>query len=140
MDEVLEAIYDLRMSSGDFVVCGSVPLFIHGLRREPQDLDIVARDLAWEKALTYGEASPAFCDDVASIEFMHCGKSIEILNGWFPAAMGWTVDHLIDTADLIKGLRFMTLKQTLTWKEYLRRDKDLDDIARIKEYFVANQG
>jgi hypothetical protein len=44
------------------------------------------------------------------------------------------VDRLIDTADVIDGLRFVTLALVLAWKRESLRPKDLADIKVIEAY------
>lgn len=137
--EVFDILDALKLPSDDLVVCGSASLFVRGLKREPQDLDIVARNVAWDRALKYGEALSAPFDDVLSVQFRCRDLLIEILNGWFPGELGWSVNYLIHSADLINGYRFMSLEQTLIWKKRLKRDKDLEDIKAIERYLLTQQ-
>jgi len=45
------------------------------------------------------------------------------------------VDALIRDADVIDGVRFVSLRDTLLWKRYLNRDKDKEDIRMLEAYF-----
>lgn len=56
--------------------------------------------------------------------------TIEVLDGWFPDR--WSVDRLIDEADVIEGVRFLSLPLTLEWKRLLGREKDRADIAALE--------
>ncbi|RFS81751.1 hypothetical protein D0T12_30885 [Actinomadura spongiicola] len=131
MIETLESL-DLRYA--DFIVAGSAPLLVHGLRSSIQDIDIVARGPEWEKVETRYGVTRAPYDDVLVAHISRHGIHVEILNGWFPRTLGWDVDHLIEKADVVQGVNFLPLDLTLAWKQALGRDKDLDDIRELENF------
>ena len=57
---------------------------------------------------------------------------IEVFKDWKP----WfdDINELIDTADIIDGIRFVKLKYVLEWKSAMGRDKDREDVKIILEY------
>ncbi len=63
---------------------------------------------------------------------VQAGNSIEIYGDWFPGE--WSVDELIDTADIVDGIRFVNLASVIEWKKRMGREKDLNDLILIEEY------
>ncbi|MGW0949663.1 hypothetical protein ACWD4O_45030 [Streptomyces sp. NPDC002623] len=126
----------LGLANDDFVVAGSAPMFIHGLRDHVTDLDIVTRKAGWDHAVSRarGQSLPgpehAPHGDALSLYFF--GTRIEVLNAWFPSVMG-EVDDLIRTAKVVGDIRFLTLENTLKWKRHLDRPKDRQDVHRLEE-------
>ena len=57
---------------------------------------------------------------------------MEFFNGW--AWGNWTADELIDSADIIDEIRFVSLQYVLKWKQLMDRKKDLQDIELITAY------
>ncbi|MEU6486239.1 hypothetical protein [Streptomyces sp. NPDC046887] len=130
-------LQSLGLPVEDYVISGSGPLLVHGIRRDIGDLDVVARGAAWEIAKGLGDPEEAPLGWAQRISLMN--GSIEILNGWF----GYSVDSLIAEADVFEGVRFMPLTRVLEWKSHLvesgaGRDKDVRDIADIGEYLRMN--
>ena len=124
----------LGMDRDHFVIFGSGPLLVHGIRSRIGDLDIVARGPAWERACAIGEWTVGRLDGEAMIHFW--GGLIEVSRGWVPGE--WDIDRLIDGADLIQGFRFAKLENVLLYKRSLKREKDILDILAIEDYFAAS--
>ncbi|MFC5822163.1 hypothetical protein [Nonomuraea harbinensis] len=128
---LVRALLALALPADDFVIAGSGPLLAHGIRSDIGDLDVVARGKAWSKAQALAESSPApFGEGVKRILLQ--GGEIEILNGWFPEI--WTVDSLIERADVIDGIKYASLQDVCRWKQKLNRPKDQEDLALIACY------
>jgi len=125
-----QRLLSLNLPREDFAVAGSGPLFALGLIEELSDVDVIARRRAWSIALKRGCPAPAPCSTVQRIELFD--KKVEILDGWFPEI--WNVDDLIDSADLIDGVRFASLNVVRQTKEIMRRPKDLVHVRIIDEY------
>ncbi|RKS68757.1 hypothetical protein BZB76_5885 [Actinomadura pelletieri DSM 43383] len=140
VDSLIETLESLDLRYADFIVAGSAPLLVHGLRSSIQDVDIVARGPEWDKVEARYEVTRAPYEEVLVAHFFHRGVSIEILNGWFPVTLGWDVDHLIKKADVVRGVNFLPLDLTLVWKKALGRDKDLDDIRELEAFLHAGNG
>ncbi|MER6460441.1 hypothetical protein ABT278_08225 [Streptomyces sp. NPDC001228] len=123
--EPFQTLRTLKLPREDFVVAGSAPLFIRGLRNEISDLDIVTNDVGWERARSLAEAHNAPYGEVESVPLFQ-GR-IEVLNGWFPHLFG-TVPALMTRTEVIGGFRFLTLADTALWKRDLDREKDRADL------------
>ncbi|TQS24516.1 hypothetical protein [Microbispora sp. KK1-11] len=132
---LVRELLSLHLPSDDFVIAGSGPLLANGIRSDIGDLDVVARDKAWSKALKLGTPSPApFGDDVERILLLD-GK-IEILNGWFPEI--FTIDELISRSDVIDGIQYASLGDVCRWKKRHDRPKDQEDIALIERHIARS--
>jgi hypothetical protein len=125
---LFQALLELQLPADHFVVFGSGPLMAHGLR-ESRDLDLLARGAAWEVALSQGELDH-FPDGNPRITL--AGGDIEVMACWDHGE--WSVDEVIETADLFHGIRFAQLQYTLAWKRRLNRPKDEADIQLIEAY------
>lgn len=119
----------LGLPPDDFAIFGSAPLMIRGLR-ESRDLDAVARGAAWAKAVSPAERleKPAGGGTKAVL----AGGDIEFFDVWGPGE--WDIDDLIDTADVIDGVRFVSLDRVAKWKSLMGRPKDLADLELIERY------
>jgi hypothetical protein len=120
----------LGLPPDDFAIAGSGPLAVRGWIDDPRDIDVVARGIAWARACTYGTPEPAPYSDSLRVRLWQ--DSVEILNGWFPEK--WTTDEVIDTADTIDGLRFVSLSIIICTKQMLSRPRDLLHLAVLREH------
>lgn len=128
-------LISLDLQKDDYAVFGSGPLYAHGLREKISDIDMIARGEAWKKALALGEIGVPKSGDGRVVVI---GKDeIEVHDKWGPG--GWDTDELIDTAEEIEGIRFVTLANVLKWKKMLMRPKDLIDIEKIERYLETLQ-
>ena len=129
---LIRKLLALNLPPDDFVVFGSGPLMAYGLR-ESRDLDILARGAAWEAAARCGQPMTK----PNGTEYVSCGDGeIEVFRNWGPGE--WDTDRVIDTADIIGGIRFASLDYTLRWKRTLNRPKDQEDIRLIEAYLSRN--
>lgn len=123
----------LALPLGDYVVTGSGPLLAHGLKTEIHDLDLVARGKAWELAASMAPVITAQSGCGRRI-VLHRGE-IEIFDHWVGGLTD--VDAIIDGAELIDGVPFMSLQDTLRWKRGLGRAKDLADAVLIEHHLAV---
>ena len=120
----------LDLDRDHFVIFGSGPLLVYGLRSKVSDLDIVARGSAWDRAKKLGELTIGPLNRAPMVHFW--GGLIEVSRGWVPDE--WDADKLIDEANVIEGFRFATLPNVLRYKRSLKRAKDIPDIVAIEAY------
>lgn len=123
----LDELRALKLPSNKFAVFGSGPLAIRGLR-ENRDLDVcVKADLFKELLKNYKSK------DGRSIVI---GK-IEIWGDWLP----WFSDmnKLIDSADIIDGIRFVNFEYLLKFKKMRNSEKDKEDIRIIEDYLKSGK-
>lgn len=127
---LIVALRKLGLPPDDFAVFGSGPMMAHGLK-EASDLDIIARGLAWDLAWTLGDQQRA--GDGGPKAVFADGK-IEVFKTWTPGE--WDVNELIDGAEVVDGLRFVTLENVLRWKRLTGRPKDAEHIKLIENYLA----
>ncbi len=122
----------LGLPPDDYVVFGSGPLLAHGLTADVHDLDIVARGRAWQLAAALKPPVPAPSGTGLMVEL--AGGELQVFNAW--TSPGWDVNELIDEADVIDGIRFVTLPVVLAWKRESRRDKDTEHVELIEKHLA----
>jgi hypothetical protein len=125
LDELEQKVKALSLSATDFLIFGSAPLLIHGLVSTINDIDLVARGSAWEKAKTYGEVLQGKNGD----RLIQLG-SIDIYDGW----MSEKIAGLMERARFVRGLPYASLEDVLRYKLKLNRPKDAKHITLIQVY------
>jgi len=130
----IRLLLTLRLPAADYVVLGSAPLLAVGLKSKVHDLDIVARGEAWRVASECGSIEPARSG--RGLRIVLFGGDIEVFDHWI-GFWHTDVDALIDSAQLIDGVPFLPLVDTLAWKRGLGRAKDICDIALIEHHLAV---
>jgi hypothetical protein len=126
--KIFEQVKKLNLPKGKYVIFGSAPMGIRGIR-DCHDLDIVVLEEVLEeikkkpdwkvKNFENGRQTFVFGD-------------IELWKDWWPGQ--WDTEDLIKRADIIDDLPFATLEDVLRWKKIFGRKKDWQDIQLIKKY------
>lgn len=129
---LIRLLEKLALPASDYVVTGSGPLLAHGLRKDIHDIDLVARGKAWEQAALLGPVRRSK-SGLGRWIALDDGQ-IEIFDHWVGGLTD--VDAMIDGAELVDGIPFLTLRDTLRWKRGLGRAKDLPDIAVIERHLA----
>lgn len=127
---LIQTLLSLELPTDDYAVFGSGTMFAYGIKDLGHDIDLIARGKAWEKALTLGNAETTKLGGHKVVTLFD--GEVEIFNGWTSGE--WDIDVLIDTADIIDGIRFVTLANVVKWKKEMGRDKDLEHIRMIEDY------
>ncbi|MDE2018879.1 MAG: hypothetical protein KGJ13_00870 [Patescibacteria group bacterium] len=126
---LFKKLFSLDLPPEDYAVFGSGPMYAHGLRKGIADLNIIARGKAWQKTHEFGGEQTAHSGLGKAVL---PAEGIQIYNAWGPGK--WTADELIDTSEIIDGIRFVTLDKVADWKELMGRPKDIEDVEAIKTY------
>lgn len=129
-DKFFDDFLNLGLPIEDYAVIGSGPLIVRSLIEPTNDLDIIARGKAWDMAVKLGDVESDSFNKYKVVRLFD-GK-IEIYSGWAPG--DWDTDKLIDEADVINGIRFVTLSETIKWKKIAGRNKDHEHIKLIQEH------
>jgi hypothetical protein len=127
---IIKNLISLDLPADDFAVFGSGTMYAHGIKDLGHDIDLVARGKAWEKALTLGTTETTKLGGHTVVTLFD--GEIEIFNGWAPGE--WNTDELIDTAEIIDGIRFVGLDTVVKWKRIMGREKDFEHIKMIEDY------
>jgi DNA-binding transcriptional ArsR family regulator len=120
----------LKLPLGDYAVFGSGPLVVRGIISAANDLDVLCRGAAWERAMQLGNLVYLAEHDVSVVTLHDDG--ITLGNRW--AIGDFDVDHLIDTAEVIDNLPFVKIEHVIAYKKLAGRPKDLDHLRLIDSY------
>ena len=122
-----EKVAALRLPAGDYAVFGSGPILAHGLIKSVNDVDVLARGVAWEAARGLGAVVDGeMGDPVVRLG----GGEVEIFGGW----LGMDTDGVIDGAETVWDLPFARLEDVLAFKRLLGRPKDREHARLIESY------
>lgn len=134
MDPGTRNLFDLLRSldlpTDDYAVFGSGPLIIRGIIAATNDLDVISRGAAWDRALAVGDAV-VLPEDGARIVSCFDG-AITIGRSWAYGA--FDIDALIDTAEIIDGIPFVRVEHVVAYKEIADRPKDHDHLRRLADH------
>ena len=119
----------LELPMGDYAVFGSGSLIVRGIIEATNDLDVVSRGPAWERAASVGEL--VSLPDGATIVSCFDG-AVTIGRNW--AYGDFDIDELIDTAEVIDDLPFVRLEHVVRYKEIATRPKDLAHLELLAEH------
>lgn len=128
-NKLIRELNSLGLSTDDYAVFGSGPMYAHGIKDLGHDLDIIARGSAWRQACSISFPQNAIWGGLVVNLF---DGQIEIFDSWAPG--DWDVDDLIDKSDIIDGIRFVTLENVMKWKRLMGRGKDQIHIKMIEDY------
>ena len=127
--DIIDAVKTLDLPKGSYIVFGSCPLAVAGIR-EAGDIDM----LVTEK----------LTDDLKKAGWKQVNKGANdkpYTRGVFEAHSSWdfssyspALDHLLKSATFIDGIPFASLAEVRKWKMASGRPKDLDDIKLIDRY------
>jgi hypothetical protein len=123
------ALRSLSFAPEEFVIVGSAPLYVRGLRSKISDIDILARGDTWRQAVKRADEvvhGPHSRMPVARI----WGGLIEVFADWLPGLHD--SEELLTNPELIDGLPFARLERVLVYKRHLARPKDAADIKALE--------
>lgn len=122
--------FDIR----DFVIVGSARLWLQGVIPRLADIDIVARNRTWDRALELSGACFLHNgvyrgENTGAPVAQLYGRRIDVCPSWI--GPDGDADGLIERAEELCGLPHMSMDDLLAYKRELRRPKDRRDLARI---------
>ena len=121
----------MEMPNGHYAIFGSGPLLVRGIVDSVNDLDVICSGPAWIRACRLGTLVDLE-DEGVQIVSTHDG-SITFGRAWGYGS--FDLADLIATADTIDGLPFVRLEHVIEYKQIANRPKDLDHLARIKQFY-----
>ena len=127
--ELFDTLRAMDLPRGDFAVFGSGPLLVRGVITEVNDLDVVCRGAAWDRARKLGPLIDI--DEGVSI--------VSAAQGAITFGISWgygdfDIEALIDTAEEIDGLPFVRLEHVIAFKQIAGRDKDLEHLGLLADH------
>jgi hypothetical protein len=130
---LISKVRALRLPLGHYVVTGSGPLAVRGLR-EANDIDIQVDDELWTQLeRVHGPSQDGKVLSVDEDVDVHRDSAYEQLSG-----VGDLTEHIL-RADVIEGVAFMSLEHTKASKLAKGRPKDLEDIRLVEAWETAQR-
>ena len=128
-DELFDHVRSLKLPAGDYAFFGSGPLIVRGIIEATNDLDIICRGAAWDRVREVGE--PSTFDDE--------NECVNLLDGRITFGITWKygsfdLDELIETAEIIDGLPFVSLEHVIAYKEAADRPKDQEHLFSLSRW------
>ena len=120
-DDLFRFVRELQLPPGDFAIFGSGPLIARNIIPFTNDLDISCRDEAWELVQQTGQ--PQYLQD-------YDAHIVSMLDGTITFGTSWGIGHfdidtLIDSADILEDLPFVSLQYVIEYKTIRGLPKDL---------------
>ncbi|TAK56972.1 hypothetical protein EPO17_03230 [Patescibacteria group bacterium] len=140
--DIFERVRALHMPLGQYVVVGGVMEAL-GIRKN-KDVDVVCTDLLFQKLKKEGKYKLCDCADCENIrnkddkEILK-GEGVDIISAYSYRDLYYcSTEKLIETAQIIEGLPFVSLVELKKWKLACAREKDLNDVTLIDEYLKSH--
>ena len=125
--EKLKPLKELNLPSHHYLIWGSGPLAIRGLRMA-RDIDLIVTKSLWnELTKKYVPEGPK--ENKIKIRYIEIWKDLLNLTD--------RIDDIIADRDMLDGFPFMKLSYTLEWKKYWNSKKDPADIVLIEKYLKS---
>ena len=120
----MDTLKELNIPKEDFVIYGSAPMVLRGLKEKNNDLDVLVKDSVWEKlSIKYPNNINGDYIDINGVSFTH--KDMNLLGD---------MDEVIRKSDIIDGFHILSLAETKKWKEKIGGENHLKDAKVIEEY------
>lgn len=135
--KVVEEMKKLKFPQGQYVIVGSGPLVVRGIR-ETNDIDIVVSPKLFEKCKKdWWEQLPrTYPDKIGQIYVRH--GYVELFLDVNCADFNPTREELVQRADIIEGIAFASLEDMIKFKQSYNKPKHWEDIKRIEKYLKEN--
>jgi hypothetical protein len=132
---IIEQIKKLKLPFGQYVIIGSGPMDVLGIR-QAHDIDIAVMPELFKTLHASGEWEEE--ERYGKIFLMRDGLDINPELSWsdYPT----TTAEAIASALVIDGISFMNLEELKRFKTALGREKDKADVALIEAYQQKNIG
>ncbi|MDJ0791656.1 MAG: hypothetical protein QNJ71_07150 [Acidimicrobiia bacterium] len=126
--QLFAAVRELDLPIGHYAIFGSGPLIIRGIIDAANDVDVVARGAAWERARRLGEVVTLTEHGVDVASFSD--GAVTVGTSW--AYGDVDIDDLIDTAEIFDDLPFARLEYVVRYKRAAGRPKDLEHLRLLE--------
>lgn len=124
--EIIKKVKSLDFEPGTYIVFGSCPMALAGLR-EANDIDLLVNDDVFKELRKHGWK-----------EIVKSRNDKPLVNGEFEAHRRWdfssykpTLAQLIYTGSVVDGVAFASLMEVRKWKQASGRPKDIADLKLI---------
>jgi len=127
--EIIAKVKSLELPKGSYVVFGSCPLAIAGIR-EAGDIDMLVGDDLYKNFSSRGWVEV----DKGPRDKPLTWDVFEAHNHWSFSTYSPTLEQLLKTADYIDDIPFASIDEVRKWKVASGRPKDIKDIELIDNY------
>ena len=130
LSDVVALVRAAELPGGDYAIFGSGPLLVRGIITSVNDIDVLARGAAWERALEIGEIT-LLPEHGVSVAILH-GGALTIGQRWAIGEID--PDQAIDSADCLLELPWVRLELVAGYKRVAARPKDLEHLRLLAEW------
>lgn len=131
--EIVSRTRALNLPQGSYIVFGSCPLALAGIR-ETDDIDLLISESLYTVLLQKGWYAELGRNGDKPLR-----KDIfDAHTNWHIGSYNPTLSELLTAATTVDGVSFASLDAVKAWKSILRRPKDLTDINSINAYQKNN--
>lgn len=132
---IINKVKSLNLPIGSYIVFGSCPMAVAGIR-EAGDIDFLVSEHLFNELKNSGwkqiEKSP---NDKPLVK-----DDFEAHANWNFSSYQPTLKHLLETADIIENIPFASIYEVLKWKTSSGRPKDLVDLELINRFLDQSKG
>ena len=122
----MDTLKELNIPKEDFVIYGSAPMVLRGLKEKNNDLDVLVRNSLWEQlSVKYPSNVNGDYIDINGVSFTRTSKNF----------LG-DIDEAIEKSDVIDGYNILSILETKHWKEKVGGERHLQDAKIIEEYLT----
>lgn len=134
---IVEEMKKLKFPQEQYVIVGSGPLVVRGIR-ETNDIDIVVSPKLFEKCKQdWWEQLPRTYPDKIGQIYLRQGY-VELFLDVNCGDVNPTLEELLQRSDLIEEISFASLADILQFKIAYNTPKHRQDIKRIEKYLKEN--
>lgn len=131
--EIIERVKVLNLPKGSYIIFGSAPMALAGIR-EASDIDMLVSDELFAKFKAQG-----WTESVKSPNDKPLVRGVfEVHSSWNFSSYQPTLHSLLATATESDGIFFASIEEVKKWKISSGRPKDLVDIQLIDEYHTSS--
>ena len=133
-EEIISKVKELNLPKGSYVVFGSCPMTIAGIR-EAGDIDMLVSKEVFDDLRTKGwkVVDKGREDKPLTYDYF------EAHDNWNFSSYNPTLEQLLEKATYIEEVPFASLEDVLKWKKASSREKDLKDIELIQKHLESTE-
>lgn len=131
-NDVIAKVKSLNFPKGSYVVYGSAPFAVLGIR-EVNDIDLLVSPELYEKLEKSGWKKVNKGPNDTPVTY----DIFEAHPNWEFSPYAPTLSELLKRAFYIDGIPFASLEDVRKWKESSARPKDMVDLKLIDDYLVS---
>lgn len=134
-EDLLKKLNKINLPNDQFVVIGSGPLGVRNIRQS-QDLDLLVTSALWNKLIKVHKVVNEY-----GMEKIKIDEGVEVSgNGSaFIDPNIASVEEIIQSADVVEGIRYINLELLKKFKQKMSREKDFKDVILIDEYLSLSK-